>query len=414
MDPASRADVRRLLLVRHAPTARRARRVPGRRAARRARPRRRRALAAALPRAARCCRSPALRCRQTAAAAGLTVAAVEPRVAECDFGAWAGRTLADVHAPSPDAARRLDDRPGRRAARRREPARVRGARGRLARRAGGARTARRRDHPRRRRQGGGRARAGRAARGVLADRRRAARASPSCTRTTGRWTVTRVNVPRWRRRPRCGVPPTVARGRAGDERRGARRRLRGGRCSSATRARLHPVAGFGRVALAAERVGLRADRGARRRSTRARSSPRRRSPPSWPRARPARCAGRARRPGAGHLGRARRALAGARGAQARRGASRRDDLDGRARGAAVAVRARPRGARRGRALPRGGRVGRREHRRRRRRRAVLGRGRRAGGRRRLPRGQHARRDGRPPQRALRARSAGPPRGSTTS
>ena len=46
--------------------------------------------------------SPALRCGQTAAAAGLT-ARVEPRVAECDFGAWAGRTLADVNVEDPGA-----------------------------------------------------------------------------------------------------------------------------------------------------------------------------------------------------------------------------------------------------------------------------------------------------------------------
>jgi len=44
--------------------------------------------------------SPALRCRQTATAAGLT-ARVEPRLAECDFGAWGGRTLAALHAERP-------------------------------------------------------------------------------------------------------------------------------------------------------------------------------------------------------------------------------------------------------------------------------------------------------------------------
>lgn len=46
--------------------------------------------------------SPALRCAQTAAAAGLSPQ-VEPRVAECDFGSWAGQTLADVQAGDPDA-----------------------------------------------------------------------------------------------------------------------------------------------------------------------------------------------------------------------------------------------------------------------------------------------------------------------
>ncbi len=40
--------------------------------------------------------SPSLRCRQTAEAAGLTVAEVVADVAECDFGTWTGRTAADV------------------------------------------------------------------------------------------------------------------------------------------------------------------------------------------------------------------------------------------------------------------------------------------------------------------------------
>ncbi|MDO8213637.1 histidine phosphatase family protein [Conexibacter sp. CPCC 206217] len=46
--------------------------------------------------------SPALRCAQTAAAAGLSPQ-VEPRIAESDFGAWAGRPLAEVHADDPAA-----------------------------------------------------------------------------------------------------------------------------------------------------------------------------------------------------------------------------------------------------------------------------------------------------------------------
>lgn len=46
--------------------------------------------------------SPALRCAQTAAAAGFAPA-IEPRIAECDFGAWAGRTLADVNGSDPAA-----------------------------------------------------------------------------------------------------------------------------------------------------------------------------------------------------------------------------------------------------------------------------------------------------------------------
>ena len=44
--------------------------------------------------------SPALRARDTAAAAGLR-AAIEPALRECDFGAWAGRTLAEVHEEDP-------------------------------------------------------------------------------------------------------------------------------------------------------------------------------------------------------------------------------------------------------------------------------------------------------------------------
>ncbi len=49
--------------------------------------------------------SPARRCRETAGAAGLAPR-LEPRIAECDFGAWAGRTLTDVHAEDPAAAER--------------------------------------------------------------------------------------------------------------------------------------------------------------------------------------------------------------------------------------------------------------------------------------------------------------------
>lgn len=48
--------------------------------------------------------SPALRCRQTVAAAGLEPATSHPELAECDFGAWAGQALEDVHAADPVAA----------------------------------------------------------------------------------------------------------------------------------------------------------------------------------------------------------------------------------------------------------------------------------------------------------------------
>lgn len=61
------------------------------------------ALAAAFPRRCEVLCSPALRCRQTVEAAGLTATA-DPRLRECDFGRWAGSTLADVHAADPDGA----------------------------------------------------------------------------------------------------------------------------------------------------------------------------------------------------------------------------------------------------------------------------------------------------------------------
>jgi broad specificity phosphatase PhoE len=89
--------VRRLLLVRHAATsATRAFAFPcdepldARGVAEAAGLRRR------LP--ARCSAmcSPARRCVQTAAAAQLESPAVVPRLAECDFGSWSGRTLACV------------------------------------------------------------------------------------------------------------------------------------------------------------------------------------------------------------------------------------------------------------------------------------------------------------------------------
>lgn len=53
-------------------------------------------LRGALPHACEVLASPSLRCRQTAEAAGLEPLE-ETRIAECDFGSWAGRSLADVH-----------------------------------------------------------------------------------------------------------------------------------------------------------------------------------------------------------------------------------------------------------------------------------------------------------------------------
>jgi broad specificity phosphatase PhoE len=97
--------VRRLLLVRHAPTdATRELAFPldepldnrGRAQAAR--------LADRLPKSCDAVSSPALRCRQTATAAGLD-ALPDPGLAECDFGDWAGRSLAAVNEADPDAAR---------------------------------------------------------------------------------------------------------------------------------------------------------------------------------------------------------------------------------------------------------------------------------------------------------------------
>jgi broad specificity phosphatase PhoE len=96
--------VKRLLLVRHAPTsATRAAAFPddepieegaGERAAR--------VGSLARVEGLEVLSSPALRCRQTAAAAGLH-AVVDARLAESRFGAWAGRSLSELHASDPDA-----------------------------------------------------------------------------------------------------------------------------------------------------------------------------------------------------------------------------------------------------------------------------------------------------------------------
>jgi broad specificity phosphatase PhoE len=103
--------VRRLLLIRHAPTsATRAAGFPV------DEPLDTRArtdaalLAGALPARCEVQSSPALRCRETAAAAGVTDPLVVDALAECDFGAWAGRTLADVAAAAPaDVAAWMED-----------------------------------------------------------------------------------------------------------------------------------------------------------------------------------------------------------------------------------------------------------------------------------------------------------------
>ena len=61
-------------------------------------------LAASLPRRTAIITSPARRCRETAAAAGLE-AEVDEGIAECDFGTWSGRSLADVNDDAPDGVR---------------------------------------------------------------------------------------------------------------------------------------------------------------------------------------------------------------------------------------------------------------------------------------------------------------------
>lgn len=48
--------------------------------------------------------SPALRARETAVRAGVDPVAVE-ELSECDFGSWAGRSLAAVHAENPEGTR---------------------------------------------------------------------------------------------------------------------------------------------------------------------------------------------------------------------------------------------------------------------------------------------------------------------
>jgi broad specificity phosphatase PhoE len=97
--------VRSLLLVRHAPTsATRASAFPAdegldERALVSAA-----ALATALPQRASAITSPARRCRETAEAAGLE-AAIDGEIADCDFGAWSGRSLAEVNDADPGAVR---------------------------------------------------------------------------------------------------------------------------------------------------------------------------------------------------------------------------------------------------------------------------------------------------------------------
>lgn len=67
------------------------------------------ALKPALAVATTCLSSPAPRARQTAEAAGISPQP-DPDLAECNFGSWAGRTLAEVSAFDPEGLRRwLED-----------------------------------------------------------------------------------------------------------------------------------------------------------------------------------------------------------------------------------------------------------------------------------------------------------------
>lgn len=98
--------MRRLLLVRHAATpATRTLTFPADEALDMRGVADAEALASALPAdpgAVLC--SPAARCRQTVAAAGLAAPHVDPRLAEGDFGTWTGRTLQEVHGDDIGAA----------------------------------------------------------------------------------------------------------------------------------------------------------------------------------------------------------------------------------------------------------------------------------------------------------------------
>jgi broad specificity phosphatase PhoE len=97
--------VRRLLLVRHAPTsATRSHAFPADEPLDDRAESAAAALGAAIGEHCDTLCSPSARCRQTAAAAGLPTDSVVPELAECDFGDWAGRTLADVCAQDAAAA----------------------------------------------------------------------------------------------------------------------------------------------------------------------------------------------------------------------------------------------------------------------------------------------------------------------
>ena len=95
----------RLLLVRHAPTsATRANAFPGDEPIDAAGRDAATTLRRLMPTGITAVSSPALRCLETASALGLKPR-IEAGLAECDFGAWAGRTLAQLDAENPGATR---------------------------------------------------------------------------------------------------------------------------------------------------------------------------------------------------------------------------------------------------------------------------------------------------------------------
>lgn len=92
----------RLLLVRHAPTVATARGAfPADEPLSSDAAAQAKALARPWPADCTAATSPALRCRQTAAALDLA-AVITPSLAECDFGTWAGCTFAEAQARDPD------------------------------------------------------------------------------------------------------------------------------------------------------------------------------------------------------------------------------------------------------------------------------------------------------------------------
>ena len=295
------------------------------------------------------------------------------------------RTDAAAMSPTtdPQAVRGVDDRAGRRAARRRVPDRAARARARVARRSGRRQTGRRWRSP---------TPAWSRPPSSACSRRRPRRSGGSTSSPVaitelhahdGRWTITRVND---REAPLTAFGDRARRGRRPAARRPAPRTSRGGfRARGGSRSSAPCTGRRGRRARYMRRCSSGAvDR--RRRGRRA----------------------RARRPAALALLRAvapvdgaRRALAGPRGAGARR--LRRGGRHRRCAWARdLARRPRPGGARRPAPVRGGDRVGGREHGRRGAGAAAVDRGRRRARRARAPRGQHARRHGRQPQRALRA------------